>query len=217
MTTDWSKIARGDPEKTLMQEQPEKDLAEMVARLALEPALQAATTLTQYDKGPIGNLDLEALVKALSDQTAQVNSGDMSRAETMLTAQAHTLDVIFNKLAQRAINAEFPNQLESFLKLALRAQSQSRATWETLSTIKNPPVAGYIKQANIAQGHQQVNNGAVPMTAPSRARENTKPQNELLERTNGKRLDASTACATSRPDPQMATVGEVHRPDVAEG
>jgi len=201
----------------MTQEQPERDLAEMMARLALEPTLQAAATLTQYDKRPIGNLDLEALVKALSDQTAQVNSGDMSRAETMLTAQAHTLDAIFNKLAQRAINAEFINQLERFLKLALRAQSQSRATWETLSTIKNPPVAGYIKQANIAQGHQQVNNRAVSMSAQSRARKNTKPQNELLERTNGERLDTSTACATSRPDPQMATVGEVHRPDVDEG
>jgi hypothetical protein len=74
----------------------------------------------------------------------------------MLTAQAHSLDAIFNKLAQRAaLNmGEYMQACETYLKLALRAQSQCRATWETLSTIKNPPVMGYVKQANIAQGHQ---------------------------------------------------------------
>ncbi len=163
-----------EQQETLMQEQPEKDLAETLARLALEPALQAATTLMQFDKGPTGNLDLEALVKALSDQTAQANSGDMSRAETMLTAQAHTLDAIFNKLAQRAINAELTNQLESFLKLALRAQSQCRATWESLATIKNPPMVGYVRKANIAHGHQQVNNAQSTASESPRARERGK-------------------------------------------
>jgi len=66
----------------------------------------------------------------------------------MLTAQAHTLDAIFNNLEQRAINAEYMDNLDRYLKLALRAQSQCRATWEALSTIKSPPVMGYVRQAN---------------------------------------------------------------------
>jgi hypothetical protein len=44
------------------------------------------------------------------------------------------------------------------MRLALKAQSQSRATVETLAAIKNPPVV-YARQANFAAGHQQVNNG----------------------------------------------------------
>ncbi len=76
----------------------------------------------------------------------------------MLASQAHTLDAIFNNLARRAINAECLNQFEQYLKLGLRAQSQCRATWEALSAIKNPPVMGYVRQANIAHGPQQVNN-----------------------------------------------------------
>jgi len=47
------------------------------------------------------------------------------------------------------------------LKLALRAQNQCRATIETLSVVKNPPTATFVRQANIAAGHQQVNNGMV--------------------------------------------------------
>ena len=61
----------------------------------------------------------------------------------MLTAQAHTLDAIFNKMAVLAINAKYMDQMEPFLKVGLRAQSQCRATWESLATIKNPPVMGF--------------------------------------------------------------------------
>ena len=45
------------------------------------------------------------------------------------------------------------------MRLALKAQGQCRATLETLATIKNPPVV-FARQANIAQGPQQVNNTA---------------------------------------------------------
>jgi hypothetical protein len=40
--------------------------------------------------------------------------------------------------------------------LALKAQSQCRATLETLTTIKSPPVL-FAKQENIAAGPEQVN------------------------------------------------------------
>jgi hypothetical protein len=44
------------------------------------------------------------------------------------------------------------------------AQSQCRAT---LATIKHPPVMGYVRQANIAHGPQQVNNAsAAPGGSP---------------------------------------------------
>jgi len=46
---------------------------------------------------------------------------------TMLTTQAHSLDAIFNILARRAINAEYIDQLDTNLKLALPAQSRLRA------------------------------------------------------------------------------------------
>ncbi len=82
--------------------------------------------------------------------------GDLGRVERMLMNQALTLDTIFNNLAERASRQEYIKNMDTYLRLALKAQSQARATAETLSIVKNP--MPYIKQANIAQGHQQVNN-----------------------------------------------------------
>lgn len=64
--------------------------------------------------------------------------------------------------------------------MALRAPTQSRMTLETLATIKNPPI--FAKQANIAGGHQQINNG-------SRAGDLETGQTKVLEVGNGERLD----------------------------
>jgi hypothetical protein len=125
----------------------------------------------------------------------------------MLTAQAHTLDAIFNNLATKASNAEYLNNLDTYLKLALRAQSQCRSTWEALSAIKNPPVAGYVHQANIAHT-QQVNNGTCDNTP--RTRENQNSQNELLEQKDDERLDTGTTSTAGQADPAMATLGEVN-------
>jgi hypothetical protein len=125
----------------------------------------------------------------------------------MLTTQAHTLDAIFNNLATRAIKAEYMKNLDTYLKLALRAQSQCRATWEALGAIKNPPVMGYVRQANIAHGPQQVNNGTCDDTP--RTRENQNSQNKLMEKKDDERLDIGTTSTAGQADPAMATVGEI--------
>ncbi len=120
----------------------------------------------------------------------------------MLTVQAHTLDAIYNNLARRAITADYMDHLETYLKLSLRAQSQCRATWEAVSAIKNPPMMGYVKQANIAHGHQQVNNICEKVdNAPT----------ELLDEQNGERLDTGATCTTGGVDKDLETVDAVNR------
>lgn len=151
------------------------------------------------------------LVEVLSDQTQAAIDGEMSRAEAMLTAQAHSLDAIFNNLARRAINAEYLDNLDRYLKLTLRAQSQCRATWEAMSAIKHPPVMGYVRQANIAHGPQQVNNGLDAPNGAPRTRENPNPKNKLLEEKDGERLDTGTTGMAGRADPALATLGKVDR------
>jgi hypothetical protein len=89
------------------------------ARAAVTPTMSAAATARRY--APVENVDLTALSAELTRQASAVQTGDLSRAEEMLTAQAHTLDAIFNQLATRAANADDLPQLEALLKLALRA------------------------------------------------------------------------------------------------
>lgn len=52
------------------------------------------------------------------------------------------------------------DQKDRFMRLGLKAQDQCRHTLETLAVMKNPPV--FARQANIANGPQQVNNGHAP-------------------------------------------------------
>lgn len=186
---------------------PGEDDAVTVARTVLQPTVQAAATIKQYGQCR-SELDLTALSGCLMEQSRAINRKDFDAAETMLTAQAHTLDAIFNTLAQRAINAENMDNFDRLLKLALRAQSQSRASWEALSAIKNPPLMGYIRQANIAHGHQQVN--IAPSGAPC-AGENQNLQYKLLEEKDGERLATGTTYSPGGADQAMATVGEVDR------
>ena len=195
-----------DPDRITAPHKPHEDDSLAMARTVLRPTVQAAVTLQTYYK-PCGDLSLAGLINALVEQTNATIDGDMRRSEAMLTTQAHTLDAIFNNLAKRAIDTKYMANLETYLKLALRAQSQCRATWEALSIIKNPPVMGYVRQANIANGPQQVNNG-VPDDKP-RAQENQNSQNELLEQKNGERMDIGTTGKTGKVDPAMATLEEV--------
>ena len=102
------------------------------------------------------------------------------------------------------------------MKLALRAQGQCRATLETLANIKNPRPVAFVKQANISNGPQQVNNGTVDASdAVVRAREeNPNPQNELLtdtRATHGKPVDTRAKSKAGRSNPRVATVETGHR------
>jgi hypothetical protein len=122
-------------------------------------------------------------------------------------AQAHTLDAIFNRLVVRAAmnQGEYLDAAQTYYRLALKAQSQCRATVESLALIKNPPNVAIVKQANIGQA-VQVNNGMSAESA-TRAREIENPQNRLLEQSNGERLDFAAPSAAGGLNSSMETVG----------
>jgi hypothetical protein len=130
-------------------------------------------------------------------------------------AQAHTLDAMFNRLiVSAAMNqGEYLDAADRFYRLALRAQSQCRATIETLAAVKNPPNLAFVKQANIGQA-VQVNNGTMPA---SRAPENESAPNKLLEVTDGQRLDVGAASPARRADSVLETVGAIDRTEDGNG
>ncbi len=175
------------------------------ARTVLGPTVNAAATVHEYGKS-FGDLDLESLIEALAEQTEAVLKGDLGRAETMLVAQAHTLDAIFNNLAQQAIRSEYISQPDAFLKVALRAQAQSRATWEAVTAIKKPSVFGYVKQANIAHGPQQVNN-----TYDSGSEGNGNKQSKVMEKKDGEWVHTGASSAAVSDDPVMAAMEKIDR------
>lgn len=182
-------------------------------RKTLRPSFLAAVAIKEFS--PLGGkLDLASLVGELADQSKAASAGDLGRVEAMLTTQAHTLDTIFNVLAQRgAVNMTggYMAAGEIYLRLALKAQSQCRTTIEALGFLKNPMAGAYVRQANIAAGHQQVNNGIPPAGRDSRARETEKPPNELLEVKYGETLDTRSTGAAGAFNSPVEAVGEIHR------
>jgi hypothetical protein len=139
--------------------------------------------------------------------------------EGLLAGQAIAQNALFTDLARRARTSTTLDRFERYLRLAFKAQNQCRATIETLATIKNPPTV-FARQANIAHGPQQVNNGVAPtghISAPARAENRQIEQTKQLEPANGERMDGGTADAASGGDPALAPVGTVDGPALTCG
>ncbi len=149
------------------------------------------------------HIDTPTMLETLREQANAFNKGDLKQAEAMLVNQATALQTLFARLTEKALGAEYMSNFEGYMRLALRAQSQCRTTLETLATIKNPPIV-YAKQANIAHGHQQVNNG-------SQAREIEIEPNQLLETDNGKRMDTGAQATTVTSNPALEAMGKIDR------
>lgn len=182
----------------------------MQAATVSTPEVRAGVTVDSFSK-TFGDTDLGALIGELQKQSKRVHDGDLKRAESMLITQAHVLDAIFNELARRsAMNmGEYLEATERYMRLALKAQTQCRATLETLATVKNPPVV-FAKQANIANGPQQINNGQ-----PAPACEKTVIEQTQLSRGDDELLpDTRASQAESRINPALETLGEIDRAEV---
>ncbi len=205
----------------VMKSRPGVSADRMAVDLLTQGEVTNASTVVRYAAGEHGELSLTDMVDSLREQGEAVNRGDLRAAEGMLNAQAVALNAIFGELARRAAAnmGTHMGATESYLRLALKAQSQSRATLETLAAIKNPPVV-FARQANIAHGPQQVNNGPAPLKADEYAQASAHPgeiepaPTELLEdRTHGStQMDTRAAPAASRAHPQLVPVGSLDRP-----
>ena len=186
------------------------------ARMAVAPSVNGASVIEAYQGNIMGkDVDISNLVDNLRDTFAEVKDGNLRSMEAMLISQATALQTIFTSLARRAQVQESQRNVEAFLGLALKAQAQSRATISALVDLKYPRQATFVKQANIAHGPQQVNNGA---GAISHAQETQPHQNKLLEADHGGTyLDPGATTAPARSHQAVAAVEAVHRPEKLRG
>lgn len=177
--------------------------SQALAKLATTSVLSAAA-LKQYTGGgdALETCDLVVEMREAGDEAV---AGNLSRVERMLMNQAITLDAIFSNLAEQSARQQTFKGIEVFMRLALKARAQTRSTAEALALLKNP--MPYIKQANIAHGHQQVNNGQTPTGAGNFQSE----PNKLLEADHGERLDIGAQAAAGRTNQALEAVGAVHR------
>lgn len=198
------------PQTTPASPTESKSVAKSMAFACTYPEGKAARVICATDaKSAYGEPDLGELVRNIELHTDLVNTGEMRRIEGMLVSQAIALESLFTHLAERAMaHTQIPG-FEANMRMALRAQNQSRTTIEALVNLKNPPIV-YAKQANIANGPQQVNNGTPPQ-AEGPSRESRNPPNKVLEHSKNELLDTGTKGKAGRSHPPLEAVGAVHR------
>lgn len=176
------------------------------ATLLNSPELAAHRVIGMMQpKNLADDIDTPTMMDVLRDQAAAVQSGDLAHAEAMLINQASALQALFVRLTERAMEQSHMPNLEGFMRLGLRAQSQCRATLETLANIKNPPIV-YARQANVTTGPQQINNGAPPQAREKEIQQSQQSggDNELLPNTGTQAIAGGSNSA-------LATLGEIDR------
>jgi hypothetical protein len=197
-----------NPNAVIIPVYPGEDVHVNAAKIVTGPYVTNAFAIQRFAKGTTGEMLLPNIVTALREASKRVQKNDMADVEAMLTSQAMALNAMFGDLSRRSAanlnDGSYFDAGERYFKMALKAQNQCRMTLETLSAIKNPPVV-YAKQANIAHGLQQVNNG----TGPPRTEENQNRPNKLLEQNNEISLDAGAPGATGGSNSSMATVDKI--------
>ena len=116
-----------------------KSLEQVEAQLGLAPIAGAAATSRQFIKPALGELGLTESFAAIMAQVARVEAGDLSGQRAMLVAQSVTLNAIFNEMARRtaANMSSHLDAAERYMRMALKAQAQSRANIEALDRLVN--------------------------------------------------------------------------------
>jgi len=183
---------------------PESKALELVRGLL--PNAAAAWQWAEYPFGkPTEEVDITSTLRGVVEASERVNAGNLGDLEALLTSQAIALNAVFANLLHRANCTKMVPHLESYLRLAFKAQSQCRTTAEALAAIKSPAV--FTKQANIAS-QQVVNNGT--MVSGSRPGNSQIVQNEQLE-AQGERLDGRAAPTAISSHSTVETLGTLNR------
>ena len=161
----------------------EKDVpdGQIVARSLLSPiprhSILAATFGVRYSGGKPPLMDRIAV---LTGEVEKASNGDMAMASQILASQAISLDAMFAELARRAGDCmgKYPDAMDRYMRLALKAQANSRATLEALAKLHQP------REQTVR--HVHVNEGGQAVIADQF-------HNHTGDRANGKSVDQSDA------------------------
>lgn len=162
----------------LVQGDTQAQHARKVARQIAAPETAAYRCISAVEgKGPMGGqIDAVGMLAELRAAQQAVNNGDLSTAEGMLMTQAISLQSLYVRLIERATTQEWLPQFETYMRLGLKAQAQSRLALEALATLRHgPAIMARNAQVNVAHGPQQVNNSGPLAAIPEQPRTALEP------------------------------------------
>ena len=168
--------------------------------LAVSGLPHNAVITVEFSQATFGDMSVSECLSTLVETVDAVHDGSLQHAEALLTGQAVALNAIFASMARRAaMNAsEYLDATDRYMRLALKAQAQCRATVDSLASLKRPATV-FAQQANIAGGPQQVNNAINPRQAM------------VPEESDDERMDARTSRPSGTGDSTLAAVAILNR------
>ena len=112
-----------------------------IAEQAVDPCVTSSAVVTAFWGDVSGAIDPQAGYEAVREQVQAVRDGGLSGVEATLTGQAIALNVIFAEMARRgqAALGRPGNASERYMRLAMRAQAQCRATLHELRDLAERP------------------------------------------------------------------------------
>ncbi|MEQ1498852.1 MAG: hypothetical protein ABL914_09325 [Novosphingobium sp.] len=144
-----------------IQQSPDETGAQALARKLLQPSFKNAVAASAFTDKALGSgiekPGLADYATHVQSMTGKAAGGDLDMASRILSAQAIALDSMFAELARRtALNmGEYINAAERYGRLALKAQSNCRATLDTLAKLHQPREQT-VRHVHVNEGGQAV-------------------------------------------------------------
>lgn len=145
--------------------QPGESEDQRLAELIVSPTTRTAFlhyTLARKLFGPReGGKDqrasFDSMMAELDKQQNAAAAGDMRRASDLLISQALTLDALFADFMHRSLDnaGAYPDAMQRYMTMALKAQAQSRATIEALARMQQPREQ-IIRHVHVNEGGQAI-------------------------------------------------------------
>jgi hypothetical protein len=113
-------------------------LAEVVHNTHVQHALNIGVMGSEVF-GSTGKPSINDSVAIVTEASGKVRKGNLGDLKDMLVAQSQSLDAMFSFMTARALKniAQYPEAVDRYARIALKAQAQCRATVESLDRMAN--------------------------------------------------------------------------------
>lgn len=149
------------PNSLIVNQLPDQDPNEALADVMLTPGARHGMVAAGFANGMLpSNFEQVGLVgarKMVETEAEKAKDGDLALASGMLMSQAITLDTMFTELARRASAnlGTYIDASEKYMRMALKAQANSRMTIETLAKLHQPREQT-VRHVHVGNGGQAV-------------------------------------------------------------
>ena len=164
-----------------------KTAPDVLAQAALDPTIRHASLAAAFSGRAFADDQRPTVTDSavfLATKLAEAENGDKKLASRFLMSQSVSLDAMFTEVSRRAaLNmGDYPEAFERYIRLALKSQSECRATLDALVKIHQP------REQTVR--HVHVNDGGQAIVADQF-------HNHTGERENGKSINQSDATSAA--------------------